>query len=58
MLTYLITFILLGASFAAIYGISKAQQSNNSVIISFGLSLVINVINILLNTFIQILTTY
>lgn len=58
MFTYCISIILLGISFAAIYGISRMQQTNNSITISFILSLVINIINILLTTVIQLLTTY
>ena len=48
-LTYTITFILLGVSFAAVYGLSQAQLANeNDRALSLAISLVISLINVVL----------
>ena len=48
-LTYFVTLILLGASFAAVYGLSQAQlEYENNRALSLALSLVISLINVVL----------
>ena len=48
-ITYLVTAILLGVSFAAVYGLSRAQLNNKgNQVISLIISLVISLINVIL----------
>ena len=48
-LTYTITIILLGVSFAAVYGLSQAQLENESNrALSLVISLIISLINVIL----------
>lgn len=58
-ITYTVTFILLGISFAIVYGLSRAQQSNSqNQILSLVISVVISVINVILAQVIRRLSAY
>ena len=48
-ITYVVTIILLGISFAAVYGLSVAQVNNaGNTALAFLISMVISIINIIL----------
>ena len=47
-LTYFVTFILLGVSFAAVYGLSLAQENETDATLSLIISLIISLINVVL----------
>jgi len=50
-ITFLVTFILLGISFACVYGLSLAQAENSgNTILSLVISITISLINIILGS--------
>lgn len=58
MITYLISFLLLGASFGIIFGLAVAQKQGNNVTLSLLISFVVSIINVLLSLAIQYLTVF
>ena len=58
LITYLISFLLLGASFGIIFGLAVAQKQGNNQTLSLLISFVMNIINVILSLAIQYLTIY
>lgn len=51
LITYLVTIVLLGASFGAVYGLSRAQMATQgNMILSLAISGVISFINVILGS--------
>jgi ABC-type glycerol-3-phosphate transport system permease component len=58
-ITYTVTFAMLGASFGIVYGLSKAQQSNtDNQALSLAISACISVVNIIISIVIQKLSAF
>jgi len=56
-MTYLVSIILLGGSFGAVYGLSQAQLANaTDRILSLVISIIISLINVILGQVIRVLT--
>ena len=47
-LTYLVTGLLLGASFGIVYGLIQVQESSNNSILSYAITISITLINVLI----------